>query len=99
MVALKPVLQKGVKVSVLTRPLTEYKEADLEKAEQSLALMRDAGIKLILRENMHQRLTVIDNSIVWFGSISFLGYSKKDASVLRINNRDLAVGISADMLQ
>ncbi len=99
MVILKPLLQKGVEVFILTRPLNEYKEAEFEKAEKSLTAMRDAGIKIIYQEGMHQRLTVIDNSIVWYGSISFLGYSNKDANVMRINNRDLAVEIASGMMQ
>jgi len=59
--------------------------------------MRDAGVKIIFREDMHQRLTVIDNSIVWYGSISFLSYRKKEADAMRINNCDLALDISSDV--
>lgn len=51
------------------------------------------------QENMFQRFTIVDYDIVWYGSISFLGYSKKEANVMRINNRDLAVEITGTISQ
>lgn len=99
MAILKPALQRGVRVTILTRPLTAYKEADLKKADKCFELIEAAGVMVILREDMQQRLVVIDNSVVWYGSISFLSYSKKEADIMRINNRDLAVDISTGMIK
>jgi len=57
--------------------------------------MQDEGINIVTYKNMHQRFTVIDYSIVWYGSINFLSSNKKEANVMRIKNRDLAVEISS----
>lgn len=91
---LKPVLERGVQVTVLTRPVSDYRAADIERTRKNLEYLQDAGIMISFQENMFQRFAVVDYDIVWYGSISFLGYSKKEANVMRINNRALAVEIT-----
>jgi lipoprotein signal peptidase len=91
---LKPVLDRGIQVTVLTRPVSDYRETDIGRAGKNLEYLQNAGIMISFQENMFQRFTVIDYGIVWYGSISFLGYSNKEANVMRINNWDLAMEIT-----
>ncbi len=96
---LKLILERGVQVTVLTRPVSDYRAADIERTRKNLEYLQDAGIMISFQENMFHRFTVVDYDIVWDGSISFLGYSKKEANVMRINNRDLAVEITGAITQ
>jgi hypothetical protein len=91
---LKPVMERGVQVTVLTRPALDFKEADIGRVKGNLEDMKNAGINVVLHEKMYQRFTVIDYSVVWYGSINFFGYSKRKANIMRLNNRDLAVEIT-----
>ena len=42
------------------------------------------------QNDLQHRYTVIDRSIVWYGSIDYLSYSAKGAGVLRFENADIA---------
>lgn len=91
---LKTVMVKGVQVTVLTRPVSDYKEIDTTRVSSSLESIKNTGINIVFKEKISQRFTVIDHRIVWYGSINFLGYSNKEANIMRLDNRDLAVEIA-----
>lgn len=48
------------------------------------------GVNLVFRESIHHSFTVLDNQIVWYGSINPLSYNRAESSVLRLINASLA---------
>lgn len=40
-----------------------------------------------------QKYTIIDRSIIWYGSIQILGNNKPDVSIMRLQDRELALEI------
>lgn len=71
-------------VTVVTRA------TDDEKAIWQAERLRKAGIIVQIRSELHLRCAVIDGSLVWYGSISPLGYAGDTDSSLRFDSREIA---------
>jgi len=70
----------GTRIVVMTRP-----------EQQALTdMLYGAGVQVIERLDAHQRFAVIDQSVVWYGSISLLGYGAKEDSVMRLDSTEIA---------
>jgi phosphatidylserine/phosphatidylglycerophosphate/cardiolipin synthase-like enzyme len=44
----------------------------------------------VLKDSIHQKFAVIDYRVVWYGSINFLSYGKREESVMRFENEEIA---------
>lgn len=75
----------GVSISILTRP------APPNSVEAALIDgLRSYGIQVFLSDGIHQNAAVLDRKTVWYGSVSLLGYSSPEASIMRFENADVA---------
>ncbi|MCL2081797.1 MAG: DEAD/DEAH box helicase family protein [Oscillospiraceae bacterium] len=87
---LAPSGRRRTDINIITRPPSEYDEKTRELVKEAFSLLAESGVKVISRNGLTQKYTVIDKSIVWYGSISFLGYIGGDEIVMRLQNRELA---------
>ena len=42
---------------------------------------------------LHQKYAVIDQHIVWYGSINPIGFSNKDENIMRLDSADIAAAL------
>ncbi|MCK9375575.1 MAG: phospholipase D-like domain-containing protein [Syntrophobacterales bacterium] len=87
---LETVLAKRVSVVVVTRPTNAYKEKDRPALEKTLASLPASGVRLMFRANIHQKFAVIDQKIVWYGSINLLSYGSAQESLMRLESPNIA---------
>lgn len=80
----------GVSVVVLTRPPEDFGEKDRVAAAQGIAMLESYGVQVRFRSDFHQKFTLIDQSIVWYGSINFLSFGKADESIMRFESTEIA---------
>ena len=52
--------------------------------------MAQQGINVKTKNNIHQKFAVIDQKIVWYGSINLLSYGTSEESIMRIESVDIA---------
>ena len=52
--------------------------------------LMDYGIQVVFRPGFHQKFTVIDVSISWYGSVNILSFGKAEESVMRLESREIA---------
>ena len=45
---------------------------------------------MIFRSNIHQKFTIIDNKITWYGSINFLSFGYSEESIMRLESSSIA---------
>ena len=64
--------------------------SDDEKAICQIDRLRKAGGAVETRSGLHLRCAVIDGSLVWYGSISPLGYAGDTDSCLRFDSREIS---------
>jgi len=87
---LESVVSKHVKVTIVTRPATDFKEKDAMALQATFDILKKAGIDIFFKSNIHQKFTVIDQRLVWYGSINFLSYGSAEESVMRLENSNIA---------
>jgi hypothetical protein len=73
---------------------TAYIQADTSKPDERKTLlisrMEDNGIKVAGKADTHHCLAIIDQSIIWYGSINLLGHATKRDATIRIVDTDTA---------
>lgn len=92
---LAPIFQKlvnrGVKVYVVTRNPKEHQLAYAEQSELEIQHFERIGVQvLICLGNHHRKLAIIDRKILWEGSLNILSHIKSREIMRRIDNKDLA---------
>ncbi len=87
---LAPIVQSGVSVTAVTRPPENFPEVDRKTVEANATLLTDAGITVKYRSGFHQKFTVIDNRIIWYGSVNFLSFGSNEESIMRLESQDIA---------
>jgi superfamily II DNA or RNA helicase len=87
---LEAVLAKRISLVVVTRPTSAYKDKDRPALEETLASLQSTGVRLLFKANIHQKFAVIDQKIVWYGSINLLSYGSAQESIMRLANANIA---------
>jgi phosphatidylserine/phosphatidylglycerophosphate/cardiolipin synthase-like enzyme len=83
-------VRNGIRVVVITRPPEDYRETDQAALQGTLALLQDAGIHMIFRPNIHQKFAVVDQRIIWYGSIKLLSFGSAEESIMRLESPAIA---------
>ncbi len=91
---LKEPLRASVPVTVITRPAESYKEP--ERIAECIEYLK-AFVTVVEKPNIHQKFILIDNHLVWYGSINLLSYGNSEESIMRLESRDLAAELVAMM--
>jgi hypothetical protein len=47
-------------------------------------------VRMLFKANIHQNFAVIDQKIVWYGSINLLSYGSAQESIMRLNSPNIA---------
>jgi len=81
-------LHKQLKVSIVTRPITDYKEG--QTLREMFAELESMGLQIVFKSNIHQKFAIIDQSIVWYGSINLLGYGRSEETMMRLESANIA---------
>ena len=87
---LDPIIDSGVKVTVVTRPPEDFKERDRDTVVECAEKLRESGMIVSYKSDFHQKFTVIDQSVVWYGSVNFLSFGTHEESIMRFENIDIA---------
>lgn len=88
---LHPIVTSGVRVRVVTRPVENFQEEKSRVAvEQAAALLAQNKIEITYKPDFHQKFTVIDNRIIWYGSVNFLSFGTNEESIMRLDTRPIA---------
>jgi phosphatidylserine/phosphatidylglycerophosphate/cardiolipin synthase-like enzyme len=94
---LEAALSKKISVVVVTRPTNAYRDKDRPALEETLASLQDTGIRLLFKANIHQKFAVIDQKIVWYGSINLLSYGSAQESLMRLESPNIAQELLKDL--
>ena len=87
---LRNALDKGIRTIVVTRPAVDFKAKDRMAIKQILEEFANSGISVVLKSNIHQKFAIMDQKIVWYGSINLLSYGTAQESIMRIESSNIA---------
>ncbi|MFZ2633535.1 MAG: DEAD/DEAH box helicase family protein [Desulfosalsimonadaceae bacterium] len=87
---LKTAIGKKLRIIVVTRSPEDFKPKDHPGLQVTLDLLKNNGISIVFKSNIHQKFTVMDKKIVWYGSINLLSYGSAQESIMRIESINIA---------
>lgn len=87
---LSEVIFSKVSVTVVTRPPEDFKESERQAVTENADRLKQAGVKVRFKEGFHQKFTVMDDEIVWYGSVNFLSFSSHEESIMRLESAKIA---------
>lgn len=76
--------------TVVTLNPEGYPEEKIEDTKNLVQTLEKCGIKIRLRDQMHEHFVIIDGEIVWYGSMNFLSRAKDDDNLIRLKSKDAA---------
>ena len=89
-----PLLAKQLPITILTRPACTFPHLQQEQLTLIFNQLTDAGIMLVFKPHIHQKFAIIDQKIVWYGSINLLGFGKSQESIMRLISTNIAQELS-----
>ena len=87
---LKIALDKNIRVIVVTRPVEAFKAEDRIALQSVLDLLTNNGVHVIFKPDIHQKFAIMDQKMVWYGSINLLSYGSAQESIMRIESSNIA---------
>ena len=87
---LKIAFGKNIRVIVVTRPPEDFKPEDRPALLRLLDLLKNNGIRVVFKSNIHQKFAVMDQKTLWYGSINLLSYGNAQESIMRIESPNIA---------
>jgi len=87
---LKVALEKRIRFLIVTRPKEDFKSKNHATLQRTLDLLTDCGANVVFKSNIHQKFAVMDQKIVWYGSINLLSYGSALESIIRIDSANIA---------
>ena len=91
---LKHATGKSVEVSIFTRPIDSFVGSASYAAQAACDALKDLGAAVHYRESIHQKHAVIDESIVWYGSINLLSFGASQESIMRLCSGSISRALS-----
>ena len=82
--------EDGVKLTVITLNPEGYPEEKIEDTKKLVEILKNCGVRIKLQEHMHEHFAIIDEEIVWYGSMNFLSRAKVDDNLMRVKSKDVA---------
>jgi len=70
--------------------LSEKQRKDFKELEELLNMLESFGVHYVLRRDVHQKIAIIDDTIVWEGSLNILSNNRTKEQMLRQCSRTAA---------
>lgn len=86
---------KGASVVVFTLDADSYPEDGREHHKELIHRLQESGVRVIPQPHCHERYAVIDNQLVWYGSMNLLSNEKDDDNLMRL----MSSGIAEELLE
>ena len=77
------ILKKGVNIYVITKPIKEQ-----GCSAEVFNELKKLGLKILERRYTHEKLAIIDNRIIWHGSLNILSHRNTQELMIRLVLRD-----------
>ena len=93
---LRSKILQGVKVRCVTRPPRSNGTIPETAGREAVEMLRDIGVVVDFRAKVHQKVCLIDNRIVWWGSLNILSHGgRADEMMTRTVNEGFAKTVAA----
>jgi phosphatidylserine/phosphatidylglycerophosphate/cardiolipin synthase-like enzyme len=93
---LRSKIAEGVKVRCITRPPNRNGSMAEELGKTALTALESLGAAIDLRNEIHEKVVLIDNRIAWFGSLNPLSHTARTTELMaRVDDPSVASHIAS----
>ncbi len=85
---------RGVVIRLVCKPPEEYAEEATEETKRVLGRLVQLGLRVDLRKGMHEKIAMIDEEILWHGSLNVFSHRATTESMLRLVNRQFCADMA-----
>ena len=76
-------VSRGVKVRIFTKTVEELNKSQQATHRDCISALREHGLDVIIKKNMHEKIILIDKRIVWVGSLNALSYNGETSEFMQ----------------
>jgi phosphatidylserine/phosphatidylglycerophosphate/cardiolipin synthase-like enzyme len=88
----KKLLEKGVKIYIITRDPKEHENGLEIQSEEVISYCERIGIQVLLcLGNHHRKLAILDRKVLWEGSLNILSQTYSREIMRRIEDKKLTM--------
>jgi superfamily II DNA or RNA helicase len=87
-------LARKVEVTIVTRPANEFAERFKTALEQTIVDLKQTGVRVVFKPKIHQKFAIVDQKIVWYGSINLLSFGASEESMMRLVSSNIALELT-----
>lgn len=91
------VISNGIRIFIIKKLLSD--ESKSKAQDELIKSLENAGIQVVIKENLSQKIAVIDKKVLWYGSVNFLGFSEQDDCCMRISSAQIASEVEAEIIK
>ncbi len=84
--ALSKLRARGVRIIINTKPFEEHELLYQEQAMWAVGAMQDLGVEVLMTAGHHRKLAVIDDNVLWEGSLNILSQNDSCEIMRRIQS-------------
>ena len=84
--AFRTACSRGVSVRIMTRPPEEWGGGGESEVSNLIQGLRKLGVAVDLRSKMHEKVVIIDDRILWHGSLNILSHRDTQESMMRVES-------------
>lgn len=95
---LQAALSRGVDLIIHVKDADSFEPKYRADVREAMTILEQVGTTVVQHNELQHRYAVIDESVVWYGSVDLLAFGRKDMDVLRFENEDIA-GELMELLQ
>jgi len=82
--------ESGISVVVITLKAECYPEKRVDKTKQLIRQLLEIGIIVKQMSDIHEHYAIVDEEIVWYGSMNLLSGEKEDDNLMRVVSKEIA---------
>ena len=86
---LSRLIRRGVAVVINTKPVEEQNALLRNMAYEGIAKLQDIGVRVIVTAGHHRKLAIIDDDIIWEGSLNILSQNDSCEIMRRIHSEQM----------
>ncbi len=87
--ALKSAIERDVEVFIITKALGDRGKREISTYRKLESALEKWGVVVIHKRRMHEKLAIIDNSMLWVGSLNILSFSSTQEIMERRFSRNI----------
>lgn len=85
-------IERGVKVYVLTRDPREHSESLEYQSETEIQRFEELGVQVLLcTGNHHRKMAILDRKVLWEGSLNILSQTRSREIMRRIDDEQTTI--------